>query len=247
MNIESIQIHFNSATADSYNNGSTCDCNFSLPMIELPSQHYIYISVQNAVIPYTFYNINSANNQLSYTVTGYLQQTLIIPPGNYNALQLGQVLTSNMTGFTVTYNSINNRYTIVNSTSDFTINTASTALALLGLQKQTSIASVNKSIVSIYNICLLSKQCVCVQSNLLTGNINNTSKSEGNILVSIPVVGQPYGLITYFNYNNIRANLYTNTISLINIRLCDQRNTLLDVNGVDWSMTLQIDVVKFVE
>jgi len=247
MNIESIQIHFNSATADSYNNGSTCDCNFSLPMIELPSQHYIYVSVQTAVIPYTFYNINSANNQLIYTVNGYMPQTLIIPPGNYNALQLGQFLTANMTGFIVTYNSINNRYTIVNSTSDFTISTGSTALALLGFQKQTSIASVSRSIVSIYNICLLSKQCVCVQSNLLTGNINNTSKSEGNILVSIPVVGQPYGLIVYFNHNNIRTNLYTNTISLINIRLCDQNNTLLDVNGVDWSMTLQIDVVKFVE
>jgi hypothetical protein len=206
--------------------------------------------VQNAVIPYTFYNINSSNNTLYYAVMGGTQQTLIIPQGNYNAIQLANFLTTNMAGFIITYNTVNNLYTFSNSAYDFQINTLlSTCLTLIGFQRPllNFVSSVNKFLTSVYNICLLSKQCVCVQSNLQTGNINNTSKSEGNILISIPVQGQPYGLITYFNYNNIRTNLYTNTLSLINIRLCDQHNTLLNLNGVDWSMTLQIDVVKFVD
>ena len=51
MNLETIQIHLNSADADSYNNHSNSDCNFILPQIELPSQHQILLSVQSAIIP----------------------------------------------------------------------------------------------------------------------------------------------------------------------------------------------------
>ena len=64
MSNESIQIHLNSKYATSYNDGNLNDCNFFLPIIEAPSQHTILLSVQNAIIPYSFYNINSNNNHI---------------------------------------------------------------------------------------------------------------------------------------------------------------------------------------
>ena len=67
MNADCIQIHLNSANADSYNDNNFSDCNFYLPIIELPLQHTIMLSVQSCVIPYTFYNISSSNNTLIYT------------------------------------------------------------------------------------------------------------------------------------------------------------------------------------
>jgi len=62
---ESIQIHLNSKFASSYNDNNTSDCNFSLPVIEIPSQHSIMLSVQHAIIPYSFYNINATNNVIT--------------------------------------------------------------------------------------------------------------------------------------------------------------------------------------
>ena len=62
MDLESIQITLNSKYASQYINGSHSSCTFYLPVIEIPVQHHIYLSVQNANIPYSFYNINSSNN-----------------------------------------------------------------------------------------------------------------------------------------------------------------------------------------
>jgi len=85
--IESIQIHFNSLYANSYNNGLTSDCNFYLNNnIEVPAQHNIYISLINASIPFSFYSINQYNNSLVYVTNG-TTSSLTISPGNYNAIQ----------------------------------------------------------------------------------------------------------------------------------------------------------------
>ena len=66
MSSDSIQIHLNSKNADKYNYLTT-DCDFQLPIIDIPEQHYIFVSVVHAVIPYTFYNIDNTNNALNYS------------------------------------------------------------------------------------------------------------------------------------------------------------------------------------
>ena len=42
--MESIQIYLNSKNADKYNNGSS-DCEYDLPLIEIPDGFHIYLSV----------------------------------------------------------------------------------------------------------------------------------------------------------------------------------------------------------
>eukprot|EP01038_Epipyxis_sp_PR26KG_P015501 gene15501-20920_t len=58
-----------------------------IPTLEIPSQHQIYLSVKHANIPYSFYNIDAANNALIYTQNGTIT-TLNIEPGNklYNSI-----------------------------------------------------------------------------------------------------------------------------------------------------------------
>ena len=65
MSLETMQIHLNSKEA-MYFNGNISDCEWVLPVIEVPQQHQIYCSVQHAIIPYTFYNIDKNNNKLDY-------------------------------------------------------------------------------------------------------------------------------------------------------------------------------------
>ena len=243
--IESIQIHFNSLYANSYNNGLTSDCNFYLNNnIEVPVQHNIYISVINASIPFSFYSIDQYNNSLVYVVNG---TTFVLPilPGNYNAIQLASYFNSYLsTGFTCVYNSITNKYTFSHTTYEFFFTSASTCLKMLGFS--TNLTSSSKALTSNFCVNLQTKQCICLTSNLNTGNISFCSMNCPNVLCSIPVASQPNSNIIYVNQYSFKSNLFSNFINYINLKLVDQDMKGLDLNNVHWTCTMQLDIVKFV-
>ena len=108
---ETIQIFLNSKTANKYYDGYTSNCEFTLPHIVLPRSKTMYVSVQSASIPYLFYNVDGFNDTLVYSVGGGLNIVITIPQGNYNTSSLRTYLLSEMTGFTITYSSLNNIFT----------------------------------------------------------------------------------------------------------------------------------------
>ena len=246
---ETIQIHFSSRYANNYVNGSFSNCEFFLPVIEVPPQHQIYISCISASIPYTFYNIDINNNYIEY----YIDTTLYnftITVGNYNAYQLRDYLKNQLgSNFNVNYDVITNKFTFTHASMNFGFNTEnSTALELIGFKKSLFvIQSVDRTLTSDFCVNLLSKHCLCVALNYSTGNINYSNKLTNNILVSIPIKGNPYSMITYENTNAYKANLYKNSLTYIKIKIIDQNNNIVDLNGCHWTMTFQLDIVKFVE
>lgn len=257
MDNETIQIHLNSKYATSYNNGSTSDCNFTLPNIEVADGYYIHLSVQSCVIPYSFYNIDSTNNSLFYqeiivdgngAQTGTTNTQIYIANGNYNANQLASYLSSNLPRTTVTYSTITGKYTFINSTNNFIIKSQfSTCLNLLGCSTNDLYnTSALKQLVSFTPANLSPRQCICVSSNLQTGNINNQLGSNRSIICSIPITTSPFSLITYTN-NGSKFNLYTNFINNITLKLTDQSGVSLNLNGQYFSMTLQLDIIKFLD
>ena len=68
-----------------------------------------------------------------------------------------------------------------------------------------------------------------------------------SILSSIPINTSPNSLITFVNSNNNKVCLYKNTLNAINIRITDQDNNNINLNGCHWSMSLKVDVLKFIE
>ncbi len=114
--MESFQIHFCSSCADTINNDNNCDCIFNLPQIEINSQSHIYLSVVHASVPYSFYQINTTNNFLSYSYNGIIND-FYITPGNYNVYELGAYLVANLPNTTVTYSPIINAYTFTCTTN----------------------------------------------------------------------------------------------------------------------------------
>jgi len=243
--VESIQINLNSYNAISYNNNLTSDCNFFLNnRLEIPSQHTIYVSVVSANIPYSFYSINSNNNLFSYTINNVVY-SLNITAGNYNALSLVSFLNSNLKiGFSCSYNTITNKITFTHINSEFTINTNSTCLAILGVTK--TFTSSSKTLTGDTCMNLQTVQTIYMLTNLNVGNMCLCNINRSNVLVSIPVIGQPNSNIVYFNQNNFRNNMYSNIINFINIKLVDQVHNALDMNGLHWTVTLQLDIVDFV-
>ena len=115
-NVESIQIHLNSKFASSYNNLHFSDCDFTTSLIQISDKYTIYLSVVNAVIPYSFYNVNSTNNILYYqelTSPTVTNTTIFIPYGNYNVNQLATYLAQNLPRTNVSYDPIKNKLLIL--------------------------------------------------------------------------------------------------------------------------------------
>ena len=67
---ESFQLFLSSKWADIYNSSTLNDLTFHLPRIDIDDQYHIYLSVVNASIPLSYYNVNNNNNTLNYRLTG---------------------------------------------------------------------------------------------------------------------------------------------------------------------------------
>jgi hypothetical protein len=64
---DTIEIYLNSKTANKQNNG-TSDVTFHLPPIEVLKDEKAYVNVKQAVIPFSFYNVNETNNLLNFSI-----------------------------------------------------------------------------------------------------------------------------------------------------------------------------------
>ena len=128
-------LYINSKDATTYYNNNQSDFVFTLqePVV-VPEHHSMMMSVYSAEIPYSFYNFRvGVNCRLDYAVTlfntpadydanGFLDltpvaaQSLILPEGNYNAVELADYLTNNVVApgpiypLEVTYDSISLKF-----------------------------------------------------------------------------------------------------------------------------------------
>ena len=242
--MESIQIYLNSQSADKSFNGSA-DCEYNLPLIEIPDGFHIYLSVVSCLIPYSFYNINNRNNVLQYSFDGITINTLSIPIGNYNVNSLLSVLKSKLVAFTITYDNIKNKFTFTHPTNNFMFMSSSTCLQILGFNNNETISSFIFSLTSVNCVNVYTIRTVQVNSNLITYNINKVQKNNFCILCSVPITCTPFSLIEYINRTNFKTNLFLNRISNIKIKLTDDNGNLIDLNGCHYSLTLQLDVISF--
>lgn len=248
MDQESIQITLNSRYATKYINNTHSNCDFYLPFIDIPIQHHIYLSVKSATIPYSFYNINTNNNNLTYIVEG-VEKILYIEVGNYNAIQFASYCTKNMPNFNVTYNAITNRFVFTNSLYDFSFSPYSTCFRIIGFDSKMPnqfFYSVSKKLTSINCINMQTVQCINIKTNFPMGNIDSYNMKANRTICCFPVNAQPNSNIVYENNTDFRSNLYTNTLTFINIHITDQDNNLIFLNGLDWTVVLQLDIVSFI-
>lgn len=243
MTSDTIQIFLNSKTASSYINGYTSNCNFNLVPIIIPKTATINFSLQSASIPYSFYNVDYFNDILNYTLNG-TTYNIRIPQGNYNVTNLANYLSSVMNGFTITYSQLNNGYTFVHSTYDFSFLSSSTCMEILGFNEKVNISSNNKSLSSTNSINLFTIRNIYIQSdNIVTNNINNATVNSKSILASIPIQSGQNSIINFYNIINVKSRINDiRNFSVLNIKLTDQDGDILDLNGCHWSCVLQLDI-----
>lgn len=243
MSLESFQIHLSSSLADKLYDGLTSDVEWYLPTIEIPSNYHVHVGIENLSIPYSFYNTNSNNNLLYYNEGG-TAKTLIITPGNYNANNIIDELKKTLVAFTITYNPITNRLTFNNLLS-FYFYSSSTCLALLGISTN-NLNPIGNTLVSDMSINLSPYRSIQIASNLKTFSINTFNKNNTTVLATIPINTAPNSVIVYQNQSNFNSNTFSNIISNIRIRLIDHLFRPIDLNGLNFGITLRFTIVDYV-
>ena len=101
-----------------------------------------------------------------------------------------------------------------------------------------------KNIFSVVDV-MASIRSLYVRSNLTTSSVLDSAVGGGfsSILARIPIDVDSGGVITISPSDGSVHKLYVKVkdITLIGLRLTDQRNRLIDLNGLDWDISLQFD------
>lgn len=245
--VESLQIFLNSKYATEVVGDNIANCVYYLPVIEIPDGHHIYLSLQNATIPYSFYSISSSDNTFSWGLDGSGVSTYTIPEGNYNVTQIIDVMRTIMgSAYTISFSSITSKITITHSTNNFIIY-AGTFNHIIGFSKTTNTTSVGLTLTSRDCVNLNQIRALNIEVNFPTYNVNVAQPNNGNIMATIPVFVAPFSIITYQNPNNFRTNLYVNKLDQIQIKIFDNESRLVNMNGINYQMTLQLDCIKFTD
>jgi hypothetical protein len=223
-------------------NGSSSISDFKVTIERISNVRNV--KIQNVIIPLSYYNINSLNNSITFN-DGVLR-TATLTLGSYTANQLATMIQTAMNAistlvFTITYNSITQKFTI-SSTSNFSlIFTIQTSLlpVMLGFNYTTysgastytsvNVASVNK-IYSQLNIC-------SGRLSLHNQQVSSSSTFFGNLICVINnSIYKPGEYLYYSNDDNSQNVMFSNEASSldnIDIRIYDGDNNLIEFNGVD--------------
>ena len=154
-----------------------------------------------------------------------------------------------MPNTTVTYDSITNKYTFTNSLYNFKIiSQFTTCQNILGFSTNDIYnSSILKSLILPFQLNLASVQMIKIATNYNSGSISNLNDHDMRVLVSFPVASSPYSLITYSSDNKTRIDLNNNTFNSITIKMLDQNEQPINLNNLNFSLSLQLDFVNFVD
>jgi hypothetical protein len=236
-----------------YNPGYNSSCEFDLPEPIRRGKTDIKLccSVLSFVCPNSIYNVNETNNILSVTNSyiGTVPQTnpvlYTIPVGNYNSQTLISTLLSILpSGFSISFNTINNKYTF-NYTQTFSINSTSTAYQVLGFKANTTYLSTSNSLAAPYTCNFNGVEQINI---LLTSvNTNNIDCFSGNTKSSIiQPVQIPLGTnqILYQKTNEYNFMISQDMLDDLKIELRDSNNNLVNLNNQHFNLVLMFTVVR---
>jgi hypothetical protein len=214
------------------------------PIITSPTEVCV-ISVVSAEIPYSFYNISSnlENNILHYDATDATE--LNLGSSNYDINRLVSVLNTGLP-VTVTWSKYTFKITFDNTTSSsFTLKfSEDPKLAqVLGFQPTDLVITPGNSNSSNGIIDLATIHSVFIKSNISTGNVLSTRLGNSSILQKVSCDVNFGGIIYQDSDDHIQRTLTTaNIIDSINLKLTDQNNILLDMNGVNYELAILFSI-----
>jgi hypothetical protein len=241
-------INIDSDNADIYNNSnlrSDMVYFFKGLLTEDDDRLYSQISIQSAQFPVSFYVVNYSNNTLRYQYHNDPITTISFDVGNYNATSfIAQFHSKVVNQVSLTFDKLTGKYQI-NSNQNFTFyQQGSTCFRLLGLDLESDlvgIAPYDQPAPFPCNFAGITRLKI-VSEKLAT--YSRDSSTITNVLATIPVNAPPFGILLYQNTSNFKAMLRERVIDFFDIRIYDDFNNLINFNGIEFGITLQLDIIR---
>tara|TARA_R110002096_G_scaffold151213_1_gene313505 strand:- start:39 stop:968 length:930 start_codon:yes stop_codon:yes gene_type:complete len=254
-----IIIHLDSRFATQYletdSNGRALTTNFIYVMKEpilVPDHMNLLISLHTATIPYSFYNVrDNVNNKIYYEIAG-AAKTLSLPAGNYSATGLASVLKAHIESFGATVVIAYSRETLkfsftISGVASFNFKFADRtdgANDLLGLYDVDKNIPIGDATLSEKAIDLNdSIHGLYIRQNIATkGTLDNEEGTFSNILARLPITTNAGGII-FYRSDDHETMVSVPLVQTIGIKLTDDRNRAIDLNGLHFQLSLKISYI----
>ena len=207
-----------------------------------PINEEIHQQVLSCEIPYSFYNISSSlkNDTIVYT-TGGVETTFIFPSKDYTITEYVRVMTDdNSFPFTATYDEFTMKISLQNTSANtITINwTKSTTFKAAGFKNNVDVDVVSGGITISDNIIdMATVHSIMLKSNTSSNMVFSTRSGFSQTIQKISVDTNS-GDIIYLNQNDSRqTTVLHNNIDVMDIRLTDQNDNLINLNGINYEIT----------
>ena len=242
-------LYFNIRSKECQQLSNNADLIVSLPFsIDITDDEWLQIEVISAEIPLSFYNISSAlqNNTFNYSKIPIGTIALTIPDGNYTVDSLLSTINGLQADFTMSYSDVFNKY-LITLNSPITSMTFSYSVNNYWQQLYGIIATQTITTPAYFNgvVNLASVHSILIRSSLNSGNSASTSQSNNDIIQKISL-DVNYGGKIIFNQNSvIRKNtIKSGSIKQFYLKLTEQNQKILDLNGCNWEMSLLFTKIK---
>ena len=211
-----------------------------------------FIRLENIKVPTSFYNINSTNNVLKITEDPAGTPDAIsvtIPPGNYTESELRSTTiallnaaTLNTNTYSMSFDSITGKITITTDTTEFLVDSITNGSLInraFGFE-DAQYTSASMELISVNHISLNFVRYLNIKTDL--GSNNHYSRNNlQDIGVQVPITEGRSTIQFYDNHSGYRAKMENrHNIKHLRLRILDNNNNIIDLNGVNWSAELVI-------
>ena len=211
----------------------------------------ITISMPYALLVNSNYIINQYNCRLSIQIGGFIDNW-DFPYGNYNVSSFMTTFSSLVSGYTISFNSLTNKFSISNASYAFTILGTSTIDYIMGFNE-----NIVSSVVGATNTAVLSRVCnflpnasfqICTIGGVLYNGIvlGESGASYGNVLCSVPNLSTNNTQLVY-NGTNEEFQLQGLNQSTIELAIFDNNGQYIDFNGIASFFALKIKVYRKIQ
>ena len=198
-----------------------------------------YLSVVHCEVANSFYIVNYTNNQIVIDGTTYT-----LTKGNYNVNTFSTMFSTILPQFQLSYNSATTKLTIQNIfLDDFTINAssnASTVNSIMGLGTTDMTGTSSYIMPNVVNFIPL--QRINFRSNFFNFGCYSTADGSSDIFLPLQNNAGQNSIINYVNQTQNKFLIQDRTITSFVISVTDDYNRFINFNGVNWYMTIQIDI-----
>jgi hypothetical protein len=214
--------------------------------LNLHSGEKFRLKLDTCEIPHTFYNVskNVFNDQI-FLDGSFVQ---LIPEGNYSVYDMIDYLTGISTfPYSCTYDEISAKFTLTNTDSTLHVINFTDGLAkLLGFKFEDRTINAGSSLTSFNTVNFQSIHSLFVHSSLSSSNVISTiNNSYENIVGKIPVNRVAYQILSYDpSYSKFDILLDNKNISTFDISIKDQNNNLVQFNGVNFEISLLLEIYR---